>query len=306
MSSLRSLLTHHVDALVKVVERPWLDVLVLTEWVSGLRRDDVLASLSQPLLDVLDGNSIAKLDEAVRARASGLPVARITGRREFWGLAMEVGHGVLIPRPESEIVVETVLELLAVGTAGSRASHVRAEYTVLDAYTGSGCIGIATARALISDLPAEARPQSVSLTLLDASAEALEWARRNAITHLDGPDGGPTRWETVVGDGVDAATRVYDLITANPPYLTTDESADIASRGWNEPAMAFDGGGDGLDAYRAIAQAVDRLAPGGYLVVEHGASQREQVCSLLTDGGYRIVGAYNDLAGLPRVVAATI
>jgi len=212
--------------------------------------------------------------------AAGEPVAYLLGRREFWSLEFEVGPGVLIPRPETETLVWSVLQLLP-APGGDRPLEV------LDLGTGSGCIALTLAHA---------RPD-LRLTAVDASREVLEVARRNAARHgarnvafVEG------RWfEPVAG-------RRFDLVVSNPPYVASGDphlrSGDVRF----EPAAALDGGPDGLDALRAItARAPQHLRPGGALALEHGHDQRDAVVALFAQAGLPEVTGFNDDRGHPRV-----
>jgi release factor glutamine methyltransferase len=224
----------------------------------------------------LGGADLGRFHGLVERRAAGEPIAYIVGEREFWGLTLRVSPAVLIPRPETELLVERALEMLPDGTPRS----------VLELGTGSGAVAITIARE---------RPQA-RVVATDASADALAVARDNARRH-----GVPVSfmrgdWFAPVGDGP------FDLIVSNPPYVA---SADAhLSRGdvRFEPRIALDGGRDGLDCIRRIAlEAYARLAPGGWLALEHGFDQDAACRDLLTGAGYEAVRDCVDLSGQPRV-----
>ena len=231
-------------------------------------------------------------DEATRAfqaslaqRAARRPLAQIAAQKEFWGLVFTVTPDTLVPRPDSETVVE-----VALGPGGPDRPR-----RLLDLGTGSGCLLL----ALLHELP-DAWGLGV-----DASPAAAAVARRNARSLGLGQ-----RCAIVVGDWAAplAAGPGFDVIVANPPYIRTDEIAGLAPevRDW-EPRAALDGGADGLDAYRAIAGLAPAVAvPEGRLVVEIGSDQAGDVAAVLARHGYRGVNTHDDLAGRPRVVSAAM
>ena len=209
-------------------------------------------------------------------RRSGEPVAYIIGCREFYGLGMRVTPDVLIPRPETEHLVELALERIPMGIA-KRA---------LELGTGSGAVAIA--------LAAE-RPM-LKMIATDCSGPALDVARENARRH-----GVAIEW--VHGDWFGAPVLgQFDLIVSNPPYVAAGDSRLEEGDVRFEPRLALDGGGEGMLCIGKIAaQAQRHLHPGGWLLLEHGYDQRERCVGLLEDLGYAEVADYLDLAGLPRV-----
>jgi release factor glutamine methyltransferase len=209
-------------------------------------------------------------------RRSGEPIAYITGVREFYGLALRVTSDVLIPRSETELMVE-----LALGRAAPR---VR----VLELGTGSGAIAV----ALWSKRP------DLRITASDISPAALDVARRNADAHGADIDFVLSNWFEAVGPGP------FDLIASNPPYVADGDphlkQGDLPF----EPRLALLGGDDGLACLRSIAaQARYHLQAGGRLLLEHGYDQGESCAALLRELGYAQVDDHRDLAGLPRVAA---
>lgn len=217
-------------------------------------------------------------EQLVEQRREHVPIAYLLGQREFFSLALEVGPGVLVPRPETELVVETVLGLMA-DTEQS---------AVLDLGTGSGAIALAIKHE---------RPRA-RVTAVDSSAAALAIARRNAAA-LD------IEIELAESDWFSALSgRTFDVVVANPPYVPSDDPAlAIALR--HEPAAALDGGRDGLDAIRlVVASAIDHLASGGHLLVEHGDEQGGASRELAEQAGFRDVRTLTDLAGRDRVLIA--
>jgi release factor glutamine methyltransferase len=234
-------------------------------------------------------------------RAAGEPTQYLTGKQEFWGLEFEVTPDVLIPRPETEHVIEVALDRLAL----NEIRHGRPRTTkgdglqIADIGTGSGCIAVALAK----ELPA------TRIYATDNSAEALEVARRNAARHNVSD-----RTQFVVANFLEPcsplATRhwppPFDLIASNPPYIGRRET-DLLPREVreHEPAAALYGGEEGYELYaELIAQARKHLKPGGILVLELGHDSLPAVRPLLAPPQWTNVAITNDLAGIPRVIAA--
>jgi release factor glutamine methyltransferase len=210
-------------------------------------------------------------------RAAGEPLAYLLGEKEFHGLALEVSPAVLVPRPDTETLVEWALELLPAAAAA----------TVVDLGTGSGAIALALARS---------RPL-VRVTAVDASESALAVARRNGQRH-----GLAVRW--LAGDWfAGLAGERFGLIVSNPPYIVEGDPHLAALR--HEPIEALTSGADGLNALRRIITAAPmHLEPGGWLLLEHGHDQAEAVCALLARAGLSDPRTRRDLAGLPRCSGA--
>ena len=203
-------------------------------------------------------------------RAAGEPVAYILGRKEFYSLDLTVTPAVLIPRPETELLVDLAL--------------ARKPASVLDLGTGSGAIALAIKR----HLPA------ARVVATDASAAALEVARRNAVRFGIDIELRHGRWfEPVAGER-------FEAIVSNPPYVMVGDP-HLPSLQY-EPRFAFESGADGLDAIRILAHEASRhLIPGGWLLLEHGAGQHEAVRALLEAAGLETRDSWPDLAGIPRV-----
>jgi release factor glutamine methyltransferase len=227
--------------------------------------------------------SVASFEALLARRQAGEPVAYLTGEREFWSLCLRLGPEVLVPRPETELVVERALALLpARSAAPDRATQVA------DLGTGSGAIALALACE---------RP-SWELVATDRSHAALQIARANAqrlklgnIEFLEGDWCAPLRG------------RRLDAIVSNPPYVAAADPALAALR--YEPAAALSPGPSGLEALEAIIrEAPSVLRPGGALVLEHGTHQARAVAAALVAAGFARVGCYRDLAGHDRVTEA--
>lgn len=214
--------------------------------------------------------------DAVARRIDGEPLAYLLGEKEFAGLMLEVTAEVLVPRPETETLVDWAVELLAAMPPGPR--------SLVDLGTGSGAIALAV----------QARCRDASVTATDASPTALAVARRNATRH-------GARIEFLTGSWWEPlADRTFDVVLSNPPYIAAGDGHLAALR--HEPVEALTPGGDGLDAIRQIAAGASRhLRPDGWLLVEHGFDQAESVRALLADHGFVAVACRADLAGQPRV-----
>jgi release factor glutamine methyltransferase len=212
-----------------------------------------------------------------RRRADGEPVAYLVGRREFHGLDLQVGPGVLVPRPDTETLVDWALALLG----GELAA--RPQPRVLDLGTGSGAIALAVKHA---------RP-GAAVTAVDASADALAQAGANGERL-----GLTVRW--LISDWWQAlAGEHFDLVLSNPPYIAADDPHLAALR--HEPLRALTPGGDGLgDIRRIVAEAPAHLADGAWLLFEHGWDQAAQVARLLAQAGFEAVAHQHDLAGQVR------
>ena len=203
-------------------------------------------------------------------RAAGEPVAYILGRKEFYGLELAVNPAVLIPRPETELLVDLALQ--------------KEFSSVADLGSGCGALALALKRQ---------RP-AARVVAVDASAAALAVARRNAVKHSLEIEFVHGRWCAPL------AGERFDLIVSNPPYVASGDPHLAALR--FEPARALVAGADGLDAIREIARAAPgHLAPGGWLLLEHGMGQERAVRELLAAAGLEEVASWPDLAGIARV-----
>ncbi len=221
------------------------------------------------------------LEGLVSRRLGGEPVAYITGNKEFFGLNFAVTSDVLVPRPDTECLVEWALELIPLTLA---LSHQGRGGGVLDLGTGSGAIGLSIKHS---------RPNS-KVTLVDVSQAALDVASSNAASLGLNAHALQSHWfENVPNDSR------FDLIVSNPPYIA-DGDAHLAALG-HEPRMALTSGADGLDAIRHIVhEAPSYLARGGWLLLEHGYDQAEVVRALLLMQGFRQVTSRLDLNGIER------
>ena len=253
-----------------------LDAEVLARQVLGWDRARFLTERNETASSVF----LLKYEPLVARRERREPVSYILGSREFWGLPFEVGPDVLIPRPETEFIVEEALKLVA------RDSNP----IIVDAGTGSGCIAIALAREL----------SFARLIATDLSRHALDVARRNAERH--GVASRITFVETSFLDGVEAGV---DLVVSNPPYVPSISEPGLTPEVRDyEPAVALFGGEDGLDGLRKVLEgAAVKLSPGGWLVMEFGCGQDDCVADLVAGvDGLDLVTIRHDLQDIPRTV----
>ena len=258
-----------------------LDARILVGAVLGLDLTGLVTSASR----LVTPEQAIRLEDFARRRLAGEPVARLLGSREFWGLPLQLCAETLVPRPDTETVVELALEMIRTAPAADRVLRIA------DIGTGSGAILL----ALLSELPDACGIGT------DISVATLRTARANAANLGFGG-----RAAFIACDYATALSGVFDLIVSNPPYI---RSAEIAGLGLevrdHDPHRALDGGTDGLDAYRAlIPQAARLLAPRGALVVEVGHGQSAAVQRLMAAAGLRPERPpRTDLGGIPRAVA---
>jgi len=258
-----------------------LDARILLGAALNLDLTGIIAQASRKLTPA----EAALLAQYARRRIAGEPVARILGQKEFWGLPLQLSPATLVPRPDTETVVELALQLLRAGGELDRSLRIA------DLGTGSGAILL----ALLSELPAAKGFGT------DISEEALQTAAANAARA-----GLSDRATFIACDYASGLAGLFDLIVSNPPYIRSSDIAGLAAEVANhDPLAALDGGADGLDAYRTlIPQAARLLAPGAVLVVEAGQGQSGLIEALMTAAGLTPATAPKaDLAGIPRAVA---
>jgi len=254
------------------VDNPRLDARLLWEHAGRIQQSALVAYDRRDYI----------FDKLVARRAAREPLAYITGHKEFWSLDFAVGPGCLIPRPDTETLIEELTRIVA-----DRAASL----SFLDLGTGSGCI-------LIAALKEFTNAHGVGV---DSSAEALAWASRNVAAHkLE------DRVSLIETGWLEEASPGFDVVLSNPPYIP---SADIAALDPevrdHEPLAALDGGPDGLDAYRALSMRITRLLrPGGHALLEIGLGQADAVSRLLADGNLQVLRTVKDLAQIPRAIVA--
>ncbi len=271
--TIREHLRLSAERLAGVTEQPLLDAQVLLAHVLEKDRSWLYAHADDPLPVAAQ----ALFKQLIEQRAAGHPIAHLTGRRAFWALELEVSADTLIPRPETELLVETLLQ-----------SDLPDEAAVLDLGTGSGAIALGIAYE-------QPRWQ---ITAVDRSVAALDVARRNlerlqlknvSLLHGD--------WFDALPDG-----STFDAIVSNPPYIAEHDPHLARGDVRFEPREALVSGADGLDdIHHLVAHASAYLKPGGWLWLEHGYDQGEAVAELLRQHAYRSVTGKRDLTGNPRV-----
>lgn len=280
--SVGDLLREGVEQLSATSPSPRLDAELLLGDVLGFGREALIVN-SQSEVDSVHK---ARFFEKLERRREGVPIAYLTGVKEFFGLTFKVDRRVLIPRPETELLVELGLDHL---------SRSRKRVRVLDLGTGSGCLVVSLAHK------AKERCTSGAFLGVDRSVPALRVARSNAVAH-----GVSDKVQFLCADWV-SAFRLgrFDLIVSNPPYVEPNDSEQSPELRW-EPSEALYGGPNGLAAYRSLLPgAIDLLAEGGALLLEIGATQADAVKSLATPRKslLQAVETHQDLAGRDRVVA---
>ena len=257
------------------LEEPGREAMALVREIAGLEPATILAHAPE-----LSEHVLENVLEAARRRAAHEPIQYITGNVEFMDMVLRVGPGVLVPRPETELMIEEFYRLFP---------DTEARLNVLDLCTGSGCIALAIA----SHYP------DAKVTATDVSKRALAYALENAehlgISNVDFLEGSlytPLREEA------------FDVIVSNPPYIPAGEISSLMPEvSIYEPRSALDGGPDGLNFYRAIIkEAKAYLKPGGYLIFELGAGQRASVEAMALERGFSLTGVVKDPAGYERVL----
>jgi release factor glutamine methyltransferase len=268
------------------IENPRLNAELLLAHSLNLNREELYARLNRELNEREKGG----LERLVQRRISGEPLQYILGHQEFWSIQFKVDHRVLIPRPETELLVEQSLSVLSERTFGRNPC-------VLEIGTGSGAIAVALAKEV----------KNIFLVATDISRDALILAKENAesagvqdqIRFVCGDLLGPFRSSKDRG--------AFDLILSNPPYIVRSEIGSLAKEVRDyEPAIALDGGEDGFDFYRRlISQALSYLRKGGWLLLEVGQGQAERVArQIRRSGTFLKPQILPDLAGIERVVKA--
>ncbi|NVD70629.1 peptide chain release factor N(5)-glutamine methyltransferase [Duganella sp. BJB1802] len=251
-----------------------LDNRVLLCHALGLSRVSLITQSEREL----DAEQAARFAALVQRRLAGEPVAYIVGQREFFGLPFEVNGAVLIPRPDTELLVELTLDRLP------------PQGRVLDMGTGSGAIAVALAHTR----------RDAAVTALDVSPDALAVARRNAAANGAQVNFLQSDWYTAL-----QGQPPFDVIASNPPYIASGDRHLSEGDLRYEPPGALTDHADGLSALRIIvAGAAEHLKPQGWLLMEHGYDQAAAVRQLLTDQGYSEVQSWTDLAGIERVTGA--
>ncbi len=257
------------------IESPRLEARLLLAHAMGVSQEDLIAGRVAP-----DAVALARFTAAVARRAGHEPLAYILGKREFWSLEFAVGPGVLIPRPESETLVEEAVKEFPEASSPLR---------VLDLGTGTGCL-------LIAFLKERSQAHGIGA---DISDEALGWAGKNVEAH-----GMSNRVKLMRGNWADGIGGIFDVIFCNPPYVTNAARALLADEiAHHEPEIALAGGPDGLDAYRQLAPQIrEHLAPNARAIVELGQGQALDVAAIFRANSLEVMRVVPDMAQIPRCV----
>ncbi len=255
-------------------DTPYLDAVILLSFISGMTREKLMASL----IDPCPADTAESFYSALSERESGIPIAYITGVKEFYGRDFHVEPGILIPRPDTETAVEAALAICDAGLP---------EAPVLDLCSGSGCIGITI----------QAERPGREVVLADISDQALEVSARNAETLLG------YQLKQYHSDLFSDIPGTFSMIITNPPYLTAGEMRESNLVEQGEPEIALAAGKDGLDIIRrVVAMGFDKVMKKGYLIIECGHRQGRDVCRLLRERGFSECSIRHDLGNRERVV----
>lgn len=259
-----------------------IDARRLLAYITGLDESRLFLNY----MDELDDDVIDGYMKLIEKRASGIPLQHLTGVQNFMGFDFRVNDSVLVPRRDTEVVVEEALR---------RLDQIKAEKSeklkLLDLCCGSGAIGISLALLFQG---------GIEVTMSDVSPAAVKIAAENA-----GTNGVSDKVKVIQSDLFSSIKEEsFDMIISNPPYIKTGDIAGLETEVKDhEPMLALDGGSDGLDFYRRIVpESYERLAHGGWLVFEIGYDEGRDVCALMDDAGFSCVAAGQDLSGLDRFV----
>ena len=310
--TLQNLKSHIIKELSQTSPSAKLDAEVLLSYCLGFSKTELLLKRDYEI----PADKEEWLNNAITRRAAGLPIAYITGHKEFYGYDFIVSPDVLIPKPDTEILVERAVDVILSKIDARPDSLI----TICDMCTGSGCIALAVAKTLLEDerIPPEQLPK---FTLADISEPALDIARRNA-TALLAPHGSivTSRFNFVRTNLFDAISEAikYDVILSNPPYIPHTMVDELLQDGRSEPRLALDGditltgdraltqsgtpADDGLEIIRnLIPQAAEHLAPMGTILMETGEYNAEKTAELAQEAGF-LSNIHRDLEGQLRVV----
>ncbi|MCK8816411.1 peptide chain release factor N(5)-glutamine methyltransferase [Natroniella sulfidigena] len=262
------------------LDTPRLDAEILLAEVLELERIKLYVNFDQPL----EKSEVDRYRELVVSRSKGIPVAYLVGNQEFMSLEFKVTPDVLIPRPETEHLVETALELIA--------ELDQTELKIADVGTGSGAIIISLVKLATKDLTGVG---------IDISEQALKIAQKNAIKHqVKG------KIDFRLGDLLEPLDDRVDLIVSNPPYIPTGQLSDLQQEVKAEPMLALDGGAEGLDYYyQIIKQATTKLRSDGLILLEVGINQARKVAEMLKEFNFKEIEIIEDYSGIERIVKAS-
>ncbi|MDR2246551.1 MAG: peptide chain release factor N(5)-glutamine methyltransferase [Treponema sp.] len=276
---------------------PVLDASLLLADILNTDKAGLILAGPEPLAE----NMYRRFEQALERRRAGECAAYILGRKEFWGLDFTVTTDVLVPRPDTETLVEAALSRIDECTCSRTDVPSPAPLALLDLGTGSGALAV----ALKHERPA------LRICASDISDRALEVARKNALKILQPLAGGELPINFIESDLFDRIGAFpgpvrFDFIISNPPYVPTAVLADLTPEVRREPPLALDGGKDGLDLIRRIiAEAPPFLCPGGTLLMEAEPDQIRTIAGILESRGYSDIQMYRDLAGQMRVIGGS-
>ena len=275
------ILLHTQKGSTTVTQTPELDIVIFLSFILGTNKSFIMAHPEKDVSQIQ-----AKLFfEAIDKRKEGLPVAYITRNREFWGLPFFVTPSVLIPKADTEILVERAIQILEI-----QKNLLPRPPQVLDICTGSGCIAI----ALKHTIP------EIIVTATDISLDALSIAKQNSELLVNDTI---TFLQEDLSEGIPSIPGKWDLIVSNPPYVPSTIASELLEDGRNEPILALDGGKDGLDLVRAlIPHAYASLATNGYILIETGEYNAQMAATYLKREGFVDIVIHTDLENQDRVV----
>lgn len=281
-----------------VAQSPVLDANILLCHFLNLSKTALICNDSR----ILTETELEIIQKGIEKRLSGLPVAYITNHKEFFGYDFYVDQNVLIPKPDTELLVEQAL--LAVDKAFATAPEKNADYKIADVCTGSGCIAISVLKTLFQKYGS-----SIKVAASDISKAALVVAEKNADTLLSQEE--RQNISFYQGDLFQAFSssenQKFDMILSNPPYVPTNLTEELLSDGRSEPRLALDGESDGLGIIRRLAvEAKNHLKEGGVFFLEAGEYNVEEAGKCLLNAGFTDIFIHKDLAGLLRLVEAHI
>jgi release factor glutamine methyltransferase len=264
------------------IDTPSLDASVLLACILKITRSSLTAKGNE----ILQKEDMDKFQSLIDRRKKGECAAYITGKKEFFGLTFKVNSNVLVPRPDTEILVETALEHLKTMNIDKKTNKTK----ILDLCTGCG----AAAVSIKHEMP------EIEVWASDISAQALETAKENAA-RLTG--GSVNFFLSDLYNALPVIDSSFSLIVSNPPYIPTDKIQTLSAEVRNEPFIALDGGKSGLEIIgRIIEKSPDFIHSGGFLLLEADPGQMEKISSLLENRGYKEIKLYKDLSGQDRVI----
>ena len=254
-------------------ETPFLDASILLSFILNISKEKLLASYP----DLINDSDFAAFINILKKRVNNTPVSYLLNQKEFFGLNFYVDESVLVPRPDSETLVEKALDIIA------KSDCIK---NVLDLCTGSGALGIALKHS----------NPDLNVSCSDISQDAVKICRKNSKEILN------KELNVIQSNLFDKIKEKFDLIISNPPYLTTQETRDMMRTGWKEPGLALDGGVDGLDFIRKIVDiSPDYMNKNGYLIIESSIDQTNKIRALLDSGEFYNTSIGKDLSGRNRV-----